>query len=128
MTRPPILISDPITSARNVEVKYLRSLYERKYRKKSGWFLAEGVRICREAVSLGWNLHRLAFLAGRETDALMQPLFQGLAVSGGRALPMTKALLQRISRKDNPQVLLAAFEQRLFDLQSVKAQDKNIWP
>ena len=127
MSQSPTLIPDPITSARNVEVKYLRSLYERKYRKKSGWFLAEGVRICREAVSLGWNLHRLAFLAGRETDALMQPLFQGLAVSGGRALPMTKALLQRISRKDNPQVLLAAFEQRLFDLQSVKAQDKNIW-
>ena len=127
MSQSPTLIPDPITSARNVEVKYLRSLHERKYRKKSGWFLAEGARICREAVSLGWNLHRLAFLAGRESDALMQPLFEQLAVSNGRALPMTKALLQRISGRDNPQILLGAFAQRWCDLQSVTAKDNEIW-
>ena len=112
MTQLPIPIPDPITSAANAEVKFLRSLHERKYRKKSGWFLAEGTRICREAVALGWNLHRLAFLAGRESDAVMAPILEGLAASGGRALPMTEVLLQRISRKDNTQILLGAFAQR----------------
>ena len=46
-------------------------------------------------------MHRLAF--GRsETDAFMRPLIDGLAASGGRALPITENLLKRISRKDNP--------------------------
>ena len=78
MTQFPVPIPDPITSAANAEVKSLRALHERKYRKKSGWFLAEGARICREAVALGWDMHRLAFLAGRENDAAMRPLLGGL--------------------------------------------------
>ena len=73
MTQFSVSIPDPITSAVNAEVKSLRALHERKYRKKSGWFLAEGARICREAVALGWDIHRLAFLAGRETDVVMRP-------------------------------------------------------
>jgi TrmH family RNA methyltransferase len=127
MSQLLVPIPDPITSAANAEVKFLRSLHERKYRKKSGWFLAEGTRICREAVALGWNLHRLAFLAGRESDAVMAPILVGLAASGGRALPMTEVLLQRISRKDNTQILLGAFAQRWHDLQSVGLQTDKIW-
>jgi RNA methyltransferase, TrmH family len=127
MTQLPIPIPDPITSAANAEVKFLRALHERKYRKKSGWFLAEGTRICLEAVALRWDLHRLAFLAGRESDAMMRPVLIGLAASGGRALPMTEALLQRISRKDNPQILLGAFAQRWHDLQTVTLQSEKIW-
>jgi TrmH family RNA methyltransferase len=127
MTQFPILIPDPITSAANAEVKFLRSLHERKYRKKSGWFLAEGARICQEAVALGWNMHRLAFLAGRETDSVMSQLLDGLAASGGRALPMTESLLQRIGRKDNPQVLIGAFGQRWHVLREVSETSDSIW-
>ena len=127
MTQFPVLIPDPITSAANAEVKSLRALHERKYRKKSGWFLAEGARICREAVALGWDMHRLAFLAGRENDAVMRPLLGGLAASGGRALPMTETLMQRISRKDNPQILIGAFGQRWHDLQAVSSTSDRIW-
>ena len=53
---------EPITSAGNAEVKRLRALHERKFRRQTGLFLAEGTRICTEAVSLGWRLQRLAFL------------------------------------------------------------------
>ena len=127
MTQFPILIPEPITSAANAEVKFLRALHERKYRKKSGWFLAEGARICHEAVALGWNMHRLAFLAGRETDAAIRPLLDGLAASGGRALPMTERLLQRISRKDNSQVLIGAFGQRWHVLQAVADMPDRVW-
>ena len=105
-------LPDPITSAANAEVKRLRALHERKYRRQTGWFLAEGTRICTEAVSLGWRLHRLAFLAGREHDRFVRPLLDALERDGGRALPMTETLLGRISSKDNPQMVLGAFEQR----------------
>ncbi|MEC8109728.1 MAG: RNA methyltransferase [Pseudomonadota bacterium] len=127
MTKFPVSMPDPITSAANAEVKSLRALHERKYRKKSGWFLAEGARICREAVALGWDMHRLAFLAGRENDAALRPLLGGLAATGGRALPMTETLMQRISRRDNPQILVGVFGQRWHYLKAVSSTSDNIW-
>ena len=57
----------------------------------------------------------------------MRPLLDGLAASGGQALPMTEGLLQRISRKDNPQMLIGAFGQRWHDLQAVAETSDSIW-
>ena len=105
-------LPDIITSAANAEVKRLRSLHERKFRRQTGWFLAEGMRICTEAVALGWRMHRLAYLASRADDHQVRALLQALRRDGGRALPVTESLLARVSRKDNPQMVLGAFEQR----------------
>ena len=120
-------IPDTITSAANDEAKRLRSLHERKFRKQTGWFLAEGARICHEAVDLGWVMHRLAFVAGREDDQQVKRLLAGLVSAKGRALPMTQSLLQRISRKDNPQIVLGAFEQRWVGLNHVDAGSQETW-
>jgi TrmH family RNA methyltransferase len=126
MTRS-IVIPDPITSAANAEVKRLRALHERKYRRQTGWFLAEGTRICTEAVELGWDMHRLVFLAGRENDRYVRPLLTALGEVDGRALPVAGALLQRISRKDNPQMVLGAFAQRFVTLDMIKPRSGDVW-
>jgi len=127
MSHYSVPIPDVITSAANAEVKRLRALHERKYRKKTGWFLAEGARICHEAVALGWEMHRLAFIAGREREPQLRPLLDGLALAEGRALPVTETLLGRISRKENPQMLLGAFGQRWDSLDCVLARDDCCW-
>ena len=127
MSQYPVAIPDMITSAANDEVKRLRALHERKFRKQTGWFLAEGARICHEAVALGWAMHRLAFVAGREDDRQVKILLSGLVESKGRALPMTESLLQRISRKDNPQMVLGAFGQRWDDLDQVGQTADECW-
>ncbi len=124
MTMP---LLDPITSAGNAEVKRLRSLHERKYRRQNGWFLAEGTRTCTEAVELGWRLHRLAFLDGRGGDRMVRPLLAALERDGGRALPMTESLLARISGKDNPQMVLGAFEQRWQDPGRIAPDAGRCW-
>ena len=100
--------TDVITSTANAEVKRLRSLHERKFRRQTGWFLAEGMRICTEAAALGWRMHRLAYLASRAEDGQVQALLGALERDGGRRLPVTESLLGRISRKDNPQMVLGA--------------------
>jgi TrmH family RNA methyltransferase len=120
-------LPDTITSAANAEVKLLRALHDRKYRRQTGWFLAEGTRICAEAVGLGWDMHRLAFLAGRDDDRLVRPLLDALGKAGGRALPMTEKLLQRISRKDNPQMVLGAFAQRWISLDDIEPDPVRPW-
>ena len=62
MSQYPVAIPDMITSAANDEVKRLRALHERKFRKQTGWVLAEGARICHEAGARGWAMHPLAFV------------------------------------------------------------------
>ncbi len=57
-----------ITSSSNQDIKRLRSLHERKYRKQTGWFLAEGLRICTEALQQGFAPQRLLYEDGRQTD------------------------------------------------------------
>jgi hypothetical protein len=85
MSQYPVPIPDMITSAANDEVKRLRALHERKFRKQTGWFLAEGRRICHEAVALGWAMHRLAFVAGREDDRQVRTLLsRSCRVKGAR--------------------------------------------
>ncbi len=116
-----------ITSAANGEVKLLRSLHDRKYRRQTGWFLAEGTRICAEAVALGWGMHRLAYLAGREDDRQVRPLLAALDRAQGKALPMPEKLLQRISRKDNAQMVLGAFAQRWIALDDIVADPDRCW-
>jgi len=116
-----------ITSAGNTEVKRLRSLHERKFRRQTGWFLAEGMRICTEAVALGWRMHRLAYLASRADDRQIRALLQALTRDGGRALPVTESLLARVSRKDNPQMVLGAFEQRWLAADEVVPDLDRCW-
>jgi len=119
--------SDIITSAANGEVKRLRSLHERKFRRQTGWFLAEGMRICAEAAALGWRMHRLAYLASRSHDSQLAELLEALSRDGGRALPVTESLLARVSRKDNPQMVLGAFEQRWCDKDDVMPDPGRCW-
>ena len=119
--------SDIITSAGNAEVKRLRSLHERKFRRQTGWFLAEGMRICTEAVALGWRMHRLAYLASRAHDDQIGQLLTALSRDGGRALPVTESLLARVSRKDNPQMVLGAFEQRWLATDEIGPDANRCW-
>jgi TrmH family RNA methyltransferase len=102
----------PITSATNAEVKQLRSLHERKYRRKTGWFLAEGMRICTEALHLGHAPVRIVYAAGRELDPGLAALITACRNAGGRVLPVAEHLLSRISRKENAQMVIGAFAQK----------------
>ena len=111
----------PITSAANAEVKLLRSLHERKYRRKTGFFLAEGMRICTEALQLGHAPVRIVYATGREAESGLSTLIAACQKSGGRVLPMTEHLLSRISRKDNAQMVIGVFMQKWTNIDEINA-------
>jgi len=118
---------DIITSAGNKEVKLLRSLHERKYRKQTGWFLAEGMRICLEAVSLGHVPQRLVYAAGREDDKSVRALMAACTKAGGRTLAVRPDLMGRIARKDNPQMVIGAFAQIWQDEAAIIPDKDSLW-
>lgn len=116
-----------ITSSSNQDIKRLRSLHERKYRKKTGWFLAEGLRICTEALQQGFIPQRLLYEEKRHTDPLIADLITACKKAGGRVLPVTRSLLVKVSSKDNPQTVIGAYQQFSTNLSEIKTADVRCW-
>ena len=108
-----------VTSAANATLKRLRSLREKKYRRTEGLFLAEGLRICTEALEAGWVPRVLVFAEGKGDHALVRRLVQATLGAGGQVIETTPDLLSGVTGKDNPQAVAAAYEPRALALDDV---------
>jgi TrmH family RNA methyltransferase len=97
-----------ITSLANETVKAVRALHRRKARDESGLFLVEGLRSITEAVELG--LAPRVLLYGER--AANHPALARAAAWAGESAEVTPAILGKISRRENPQMVLGVFEQR----------------
>ena len=101
-----------VTSAANATLKRLRSLKEKKYRRAEGLFLAEGLRICTEALEAGWVPRVLVFAEGKGEHPLVRRLTQATLAANGTVMETTPDLLSGVTGKDNPQAVAAAYEPR----------------
>ena len=63
-----------ITGFSNPTVKYLRSLRDKKHRKREGKFLAEGLRLLTDARESGQLPEMLVMAESRETHPLLEAL------------------------------------------------------
>jgi TrmH family RNA methyltransferase len=101
-----------VTSASNTTLKRLRSLREKKYRRAEGLFLAEGLRICTEALDAGWVPKLLVFATGKGDHPLVRRLVQATLGEGGQVIETSADLLSGVTGKDNPQAVAAAYAPR----------------
>ena len=99
------LHSVPITSLQNPKVKHLRSLRLRKYRRREGRFLIEGIRIVEEALSCRAPVDTLIFAP----DLLVSPRAKALVaeVEPNRRLALAEDVFRSISDRDEPQGIAA---------------------
>jgi len=114
-----------ISSLTNEKIKIINSLSQRKYRKKLNLFVAEGPRICREAIDNGWNIKYLLCDKDNSDDDLIVNLSHKVLNRGGDVLEVTPSILSRISHKENPQKVLAVVEQKWDYLPKVTSSE--IW-
>ena len=101
-----------ITSLQNERVKLMRSLEMRKVRRETGLFVAEGASVLVTARDAGWVPKTLAFLAGSAQSGVARALLQWAQAAGAECLEVSEAVLAKLAAKDNPQTMLAVFEQR----------------
>jgi TrmH family RNA methyltransferase len=101
-----------ITSLQNERVKLLRSLEMRKVRRETGLFAAEGASVLVTARDAGWVPKTLAFLAGSAQTGVARALLEWAQAAGAECLAVSEAVLAKLAAKDNPQTMLASFEQR----------------
>jgi TrmH family RNA methyltransferase len=98
-----------VTSLTNPLVKELRGLHARKERRESGLFLAEGARTVVEALDNGRAPEVLVYHQSGRDRAVVRNLRRACLNAGGTCLEVDDDVLAKITRKDNPQAVVAAF-------------------
>jgi len=108
-----------ISSLTNGKVKLINSLYHRKYRKELNLFVAEGVRICKEALENNWDIKYLLYDKTNKNNAIIKNLVNLTLSFGAEAIAVTSQILSKVSHKDNPQNVLGVFGQKFNKLPNI---------
>ena len=113
--RPPVNPPRAITSLQNERVKLVRSLRMRKVRTETGLFLADGVSVVITAREQGWMPRTLIYAAGEKQSKTALGLVDWAAAGGAECLEVTEPIIAKLAARDNPQNIMAVFEQRWAD-------------
>ena len=116
-----------ITGFSNPTVKYLRSLRDKKHRKREGRFLAEGLRLLTDARESGRVPELLVMAQGREAHPLLDALESAVAGAGGEVIETTAEILGKITGKSNPQAVAGAFAEWDTSLDAIERTSAPIW-
>ncbi|MDR7102775.1 RNA methyltransferase [Croceicoccus sp. BE223] len=98
-----------ITGLSNPTVKYLRSLRDKKHRRRERRFLAEGLRLLTDARETGHCPETLVMAEGREAHPLLDALVADVEAAGGDVIEVSQEALSKITGKDNPQAVSGVF-------------------
>lgn len=116
-----------ITGFSNPTVKYLRSLRDKKHRKREGKFLAEGLRLLTDARASGHVPEMLVMASGRDTHPLLDALEADVAAAGGVVIETSADILAKITGKDNPQAVAGVFAEFATGLAALDRSAAPIW-
>ena len=116
-----------ITGFSNPTVKYLRSLREKKHRKREGKFLAEGLRLLTDARESGRLPEMLVMSDAREEHPLLAALEAAVSAAGGEIVECPPDILAKISGKDNPQAVAGLFAEFDTSLAALDRSSAPIW-
>ena len=116
-----------ITGFSNPLIKQVRSLREKKFRKREGRFLAEGLRILIEAREVGILPELLFVVKNQELHPLAAELEREVIANGGEVIETSSDIMSKLSGKDNPQALVGVFADLVKPLVEVDRSSAPIW-
>jgi TrmH family RNA methyltransferase len=108
-----------VTSLTNPTVKAARALHLRKEREETGLFLAEGLKIVLEALDQGFRPRTLMFGKDAAHHPLLQRAARETAKAHGEVIEVSRDILEKVSKRDNPQTVVGIFEQRFTPLEAL---------
>jgi RNA methyltransferase, TrmH family len=120
-------VARQITSLTNPTVKAVRGLHLRKEREESGLFLAEGLKIVTEAVELGRTPKILMYGPEASDHPVLKRIAAQTAAAGGEVIEVHRDVLEKVSRRDNPQTVVAVFEQQFTPLAELDPAKASRW-
>ena len=123
---------EEISSTANPRVKWIKSLALKKNRDREQVFLAEGQKLVTDALEKGWQIKML--LHSRRLLEIDNPLKQQVAelsakvrARGGDILITSDKVLTSITRRDNPQAVVAVIEQSLAEADRISFAPTDCW-
>lgn len=116
-----------ITGFSNPLIKRVRSLREKKHRKREGLFLAEGLRILTEAREAGFLPEMLFRCTDRDAHSLEIALEGEVLAAGGDVIETSADILSKLSGKDNPQTVIGVYREMATPLESLDRNVAQIW-
>ncbi|MFM9977539.1 MAG: TrmH family RNA methyltransferase [Sphingomonadaceae bacterium] len=112
-----------ITGFSNPLVKQVRSLRDKKHRRASGQFLAEGLRILTEALDAGVAPQML----WRTAESADHPLVARLEAAAGAVFVTSPDILSKLSGKDNPGSVIGVYRETGVALEALDRTRADIW-
>jgi TrmH family RNA methyltransferase len=126
--RGAVPTSRAITSLTNDRVKLIRSLDMRKARRETGLFVAEGASVLMTARENGWRPQILVHGAEARDSRAHRDLIDWALREGSEGLEVSRAVLEKLAAKENPQNLMGVFEQRWETLPETRSLAKSaLW-
>lgn len=116
-----------ITGFSNPLVKFLRSLRDKKHRKREKRFLAEGLRLLTDARECGMLPEMLVMAIGRDPHPLLDALEAAVTAAGGEIVEMDVDILAKVTGKDNPQAVAGVFSEFDTRLANLDRAASPIW-
>ena len=116
-----------ITGFSNPLLKQVRSLREKKLRKRERKFLAEGLRIMTEAREAGFLPEMLFRVKDREVHSLEIVLEDAVLAAGGDVIETSAEIMSKLSGKDNAQTVLGVFTDHATSLDQIDRSTAPIW-
>ena len=116
-----------ITGFSNPTVKFLRSLRDKKHRKREGKFLAEGLRLLTDARECGRLPEMLVMAEQRDEHPLLDALIEQVEETGGEIVETSAEILAKVTGKDNPQAVLGVFAEFDTSLAALDRAAAPIW-
>jgi TrmH family RNA methyltransferase len=117
----------PVTSLANPVVKDMRALQLKKERQRTGLFLAEGLKLATDALAEDWPIRILAYAATVKDQPMVRRAARGALDRDALVLEVSEAVLEKISRRDNPQMVVSVFEQRFRALADIDLDRSTVW-
>ena len=116
-----------ITGFSNPTVKFLRSLRDKKHRKREGKFLAEGLRLLTDARASGRLPELLVMARGRDEHPLLAALEVDVIAAGGEVIETDEEILAKVTGKDNPQAVAGVFAEFDTSLARLDRSTAPLW-
>lgn len=116
-----------VTSLSNPLVKDIRALALKKFRDQQAAFIAEGLKLVIDALDQGWTIRTLVFAKAGLGNTAVERVAARTVAAGGTVLEVSEKVLGAITRRDNPQMVVGVFAQRLASLASIRPSGDDVW-
>ena len=116
-----------ITSLANPIVKDIKALALKKFRDEQHAFMAEGLKLVIDALEGGWTIRTLIYSKAGRGNASVEKIASRTVALGGLVLEVSEKVLGAITRRDNPQMVVGVFEQKLAKLADIRLEAGDVW-